>query len=150
MRRPTEPRSVRRARRQARAALAFCVVVWLVFCIVYTPIHLCLEPHSDGENPSTGTASAHSGDCVADERHDAGDHHERHSAEQHKFKVTQATRAIVADLIAVQLMEWVNPDEGCPQPQAVEFSGLSPPEFHCCWQFIFRTALPVRAPSLLS
>jgi hypothetical protein len=139
-----------RTGRKAWGAIRFFAALWMVFYIAYTPIHLYLEPHSDGGNASSGTAFAHSGDCVADDRHDDGDHHERHSAEQHKFKVTQPTRAIVAELVPVQLMEWVNPDRGCPQPQVVEFSGLSPPEFHCCWQFIFRAALPIRAPSLLS
>jgi hypothetical protein len=87
---------------------------------------------------STGTASGHSGDCVADDRHDDDDHDERHSAEQHKFKVTQPTRAIGAELMPLQALEWVDPHEGAPRPQVVEFSGLSPPEFHCAWQFIFR------------
>jgi hypothetical protein len=122
----------------------------MAFYIAYTPIHLYVEPHSDGANGSTGAASARSGDCYADNRHDGDDHHERHSAEQHKFKGTQPTRAIVAEMMPVPAMEWVNPDEGRPEPQLVEFSGLSPPEFSCSWQFIFRAALPVRAPSLLS
>jgi hypothetical protein len=92
----------------------------------------------------------HSGDCVAYDRHDGDDHHERHSAEQHKFKGTQPTRAMVDEMMPVQVIEWVDPREGCLRPQVVEFSGLSPPELHCCWQFIVRAALPVRAPSLLS
>jgi hypothetical protein len=122
----------------------------MVFYIAYTPIHLYLEPHSDGGKASTGAAFMHCGDCVAGDRHDGDDHDERHSAEQHKFKVTQPTRAIVAEMMPVQVVEWANPHEGCPQPQVFEFSGLSPPEFHRCWQFIFRAALPIRAPSLPS
>ncbi len=70
---------------------------------------------------SAGASSAHSGECLADDRHNADDHHERHSAEQHKFKVTQPTRGIVAEMMRVQLIEWVDPHKGCPQPQVVDF-----------------------------
>ena len=136
--------------RKAWGAVRFFAALWMAFYIAYTPIHLYLEPHVDGGSASSETACTHRGDRVADDRHGAGEHHERHSAEQHKFKVTQPTRAIAAEMVPVQLMEWVNLDNGCPQPKMVESSGLSPPEFHCCWQFLFRAALPVRAPSLLS
>ena len=150
MSRWTQRRWSGRTGRKAWGAVRFFAALWMVFYIAYTPIHLYLEPHSERGNASTGAPSTHSGDCVADDRHDDGDHHERHSAEQHKFKLRQPTRAIVAEMVSVQLMECVNSDEGCPQPLVVEFSGLSPPEFVHSWQFLFRAALPVRAPALLS
>ena len=139
-----------RTGRKAWGAVRFFAALWMVFYIAYTPIHLCLEPHSDGGNASTGAASAHSGDCVADDRQDGGDHHERHSAEQHKFKVTQPTRGMVVEMMPVQAVQWVEAERDCPMPEVVDVSDLSPPELARCWQFIFRAALPVRAPSLLS
>lgn len=139
----------KRTRRQASGALRLCAALWLVLSIVYTPIHLCLEPHLDSAGFRPG-AAAPVGDCVEDSGHDGDDHHERHPAAQHKFKVTQPTRALVAEMLPVEVTDWMGPGQGAPQPQVFGFSGLSPPEIPCSWQFLFRAALPVRAPSLLS
>jgi hypothetical protein len=57
---------------------------------------------------------------------------------------------MVVEMMPVQVVAWVDPQGSCPPPQVVEFSGLSPPELSRCWQFVFRAALPVRAPSLHS
>lgn len=131
-------------------ALQVFASLWVVLQIAYAPIHLYLEAHSDGADATAGAASVHRDNLIAVDAGDGDDHHGRHTAERHKFKVTQPMRAIVADLIPLQLMDWVNPDEGCPPPRVVEFSGLSPPELPRSWQFLLRAALPVRAPSLHS
>lgn len=134
----------------AWGALRFCAALWLVFYIAYTPIHLYLEPHCEHSHARAGDASAHSGDCVAWDTHEGDDQHERHPAAQHEFEVTQPTRPHMAPMLPVQALDLMNLHEHCPQPQVSGYSGLSPPEFSCPWQFIFRAALPVRAPSLLS
>jgi hypothetical protein len=47
-------------------------------------------------------------------------------------------------------VECMDAEKDCPPPPVFEFSGLAPPELLRSWQFFFRTALPVRAPSLFS
>ena len=140
----------KRTRRQASGVLRLCAALWLVVQIVYTPIHLYREPHSDEAEmsapPPVAAATAYEGD----EHQGSDEHHERHSAAQHKIKVLRSQRAPVAEMVPVQAVQWVEAERDCPSPQVLEFSGLSPPEFHCCWQFIFRAGLPVRAPYLLS
>jgi hypothetical protein len=122
----------------------------VVWAIAYTPIHVYVEPHSGDLDFSHGAASTGSDECVVEDAHNGHDHSHRHPAEQHKFQVTQPTRAMVAERMAVQAMEWVDSYAGCPQPQVVGFSGLSPPELPCSWQFVVRAALPIRAPCLLA
>lgn len=143
-------RRSRRTGHRFRGALRFCAALWMLFSVAYTPIHLYLEPHSDEADAGTTAAPSHAGALAATQGEDGNDHHGRHPAAQHKFKVTQSARAVVSEMMPTQAMEWVDPHEGCPQPQVVGFSGLSPPELSRSWQFIFRAALPVRAPSFLS
>lgn len=150
MSRATHARGTRRNRRTACAVLCFCTVLWLVLYIVYTPIHLWLEPHSHDADAWVPTRLAVGAASVDQQGHDGDDHHERHPAAQHKLKVTQPTRAPLAELVPVQPMPWAEAERTCPPVQVVEFSGLSPPELPRSWQFFFRAALPVRAPSLLS
>ncbi len=57
-------RRTRITRREARLALRFCVSVCLVFYIVYTPIHLYLEPHSE-EATISSTAAFGFGDRLS-------------------------------------------------------------------------------------
>ena len=138
------------ASRTAGAALRLCVGLWLVLQIVYTPIHLYRVPHSEEADFSApaplGTAAALDGD----EGHGGDGEHERHPAAQHKFKVLRSERAAMAGVFLAPAVECVEVAQDCPQPQVVNFSGLSPPELHRSWQFFFRAALPVRAPSLFS
>ena len=134
----------------AGAALRLCVGLWLVLQIVYTPIHLYQVPHAEEADFSTATPLASAAAFEGDEDQDSDGHHERHSAAQHKLKVLRSQRAPVAEMVSVTVAEWVVTEKDCPQPQVFGFSGLSPPELPRCWQFLFRTALPVRAPSVLS
>lgn len=139
-----------RTSRTAGTALRLCLGLGLVFYIVYAPIHLYLEPHSEDTDAWAPTRTAADAASVGQQDHDGDDHHARHPAAQHKLKVMQPTRAPVAEMAAVQPVQWVEPERACPPPQAFGFSGLSPPELPRCWQFVFRAALPVRAPSVLS
>jgi hypothetical protein len=134
----------------AGPALHLCVGLWLVLHIVYTPIHLYRVPHSDEADYGAAAPVAAAAACVGDEDHDGDGHHERHSAAQHKFKVVNPERLVVAQMLIVPAAEWASAETDCPRPQVFEFSGLSPPELPRCWQFLFRTALRVRAPSRLS
>ena len=150
MSRAAQPRGTGRSRRQAGAVLRVCAALWLVFYIVYTPIHLYREPHSESADISPGPTTGSMTDVVAADGHDGDDHHGRHPAAQHKFKVTQPTRAPIAEMAPVPAVQWVEAETACPQPRVFGFSGLSPPALSRCWQFFLRAALPVRAPSLLS
>ena len=132
--------------RSAGALLRLCAVLWLVVYIVYTPIHLCLEPHFEEAVCSATTAAS----CVGDADHDGDDHGDQHAAAQHKLKALRSARTVVAEIVLITAVEWVEAEKECPLPQVFEFSGLSPPELPRCWQFIFRAALPIRAPSVLA
>ena len=139
-----------RTSRAAGAALRLSVGLWLVLQIVYTPIHLYRVPHSEEADFSApaplGTAAALDGD----EGHGGDGEHERHPAAQHKFKVLRSERAAMPGVFLAPVVACAEVGQCCPQPEVVDFSGLSPPELSCCWQFFFRAALPVRAPSLPS
>jgi len=150
MTRAARPRGCRRACRQATAALRFCAALWLVFYTAYTPIHLYLEPHSNAADSWESALPAAAADWVADPGHEGDEHHERHPAAQHTLKVTQPVRVALAEMVPVQTVEWVHVEPDCSMPPVFGFSGLSPPELARCWQFFFRAALPVRAPSLIS
>ena len=139
-----------RTSHQAGALLRVCVAILLVVQIVYTPFHLLREPHSDEDEFSAASPLAATAAFAGAETSDGDGHHERHSAAQHKLKVVRSQRAPVAELGLVTVVECVVVEKDCPQPQMVDFSGLSPPELPRSWQFFFRAALPVRAPSLLS
>jgi hypothetical protein len=138
-----------RASRTAGCPLQFFVGLSLVCAIAYTPIHLYLEPHSQGSGVGTGTALAQCGECAVGAAHDGDNHDDRHCVQQHQL-VTLPTRALVAERMPVQAMKWVDGHEGFSHARVAGPLGLSPPEFCCSWQFLFRAALPVRAPSLFS
>jgi hypothetical protein len=143
-------RWIGRTSRKAGAALHLCVALLLVLQIVYTPIHLYQVPHSDEIDFSAAAPLASAAAFVGNEDQDGDGHHERHSAAQHKLKVLRSQRAPVAEIDWVTVVDWVVAEKDGPQPQVFSFSGLSPPELPRCWQFLFRAALPVRAPSVLS
>jgi hypothetical protein len=126
------------------------VVLWLVLQVVYTPIHLSLEPHSEEAEFSTAAPLAPTAVFAGAEGHEGDGHHERHPAAQHKFKVVKSERLVMGHFLAVVPVELMQSETDCPQPQVFGYSGLSPPALPRCWQFFFRTALPVRAPTLLS
>jgi hypothetical protein len=143
-------RGTGRTSRRAGAALRRCLALLLILQIVYTPIHLYLEAHSDEMVPSGAVCRASAADFVDGEGEEGDGHHERHSALQHTLKVLRSERAALPELVLVAVVECMDAEQDTPQPQVVDFSGLSPPELARCWQFFFRAALPVRAPSLIS
>jgi hypothetical protein len=66
------------------------------------------------------------------------------------MKALRAERAALAEMVLIPMAEWAQREETQPSAEVFEFSGLSPPELSRSWQFFFRAALPVRAPSLFS
>ncbi len=121
-------------------------MVWLV----YTPLHLYLEPHCHARHAaeaSSGvpdTPTIHNA-CAASEGH----HHE-HPASQHQLEVTPSGRLTSAPAATLMAKAWMEPETGGPRLPGFGFSGLSPPEITHAWQFLFRAALPARAPSCIS
>ena len=123
--------------------MRFCVAVWVVFQILYTPIHLCQVPHLDEGDLHAASAAAPGAVAAVlagDDDQDAHGHHERHPAAQHKFKVVSSERLVQVGVWLAPAVEWRDAEKACPQPPVFGFSGLSPPEFSSSWQFIFRAA----------
>ena len=58
MSRTIQRRWTGRTSRVAGAALRSCVALWLILQIVFTSIHLYLEPHSDAADLASSAASA--------------------------------------------------------------------------------------------
>lgn len=149
MSRAIHTRGTGEARRKAGEILRFGVALWLVFYLVYTPFHLYCVPHSDETQSSPSAPMAHAVALV-----DGGDHpeggHRDHSANQHKLKALRSDRAACADVMLVPVTVWMEAKSERPGRELPGFSGLSPPELHRGWQFLFRAALPVRAPSFIS
>ncbi|HWQ90794.1 MAG TPA: hypothetical protein VN673_03915 [Clostridia bacterium] len=139
-----------RTRHVVGAALRPLLAIYLMLHIVGTPIHLYLEPHSD----STGAYRMHTGiqvtSTIGYEADDSHSKHERHSASQHELQGLRTQRAPVADMENVRVAECLLLEKGRPEQQVLVSSGLSPPEIPRSWQFVFRAALPVRAPSFAS
>jgi hypothetical protein len=131
-------------------AVRFCVAVWLVLQFIYTPIHTYLEPHSEVADFKSSGESAGVAVLLSDGDHDGEGDHERHSAAEHQLKALRTQRAPAAEMVTLIVVEPVAAEKDRPQNQVCDFSGLSPPELPRGWQFLFRAALPVRAPSLLS
>jgi hypothetical protein len=150
MSRWTNKRWIGRAGRKVGEAPRFCFALYLMVQIVWTPIHLYLEPHSDLADTRSSGAEAQFRVLRGDDAHDDHSDHERHPAAQHDLKVLRTPQAQVAQVVMIRAEEWVAVEKECPLGRVSDFSGLSPPEIPRCWQFLFRAALPVRAPSLLS
>jgi hypothetical protein len=146
----TNRRWIGRTSRKAGEALRFCLALYLMLQIVCTSIHIYLEPHSDLVDSGSTEKAALVTVVMGDDGHDDDSDHERHPVTHHDLKALRTQRAPVAELVMTVIVAWVPAENDCPEPQAFEFSGLSPPEFTRSWQFLFRAALPVRAPSLLS
>lgn len=143
-------RSIAGTSRKAGEALRVCLALYLMLQIVCTSIHIYLEPHSDLVDSGSTERAALVTAVMGDDGHDDDSDHERHSATHHDLKALRTQRAPVAEMVMTVMEAWVPAEQDCPHPQVFEFSGLSPPEFPRSWQFLFRAALPVRAPSLLS
>jgi hypothetical protein len=138
------------ASRKAGAALRLCAALLLILQVVYLPIHLHLEPHTDAVEAGVIALLTPAASCVGDADHEGDDGHERHSASHHKLKALRAERAAPMNLVLLPVVECLAAEVDCPQPQVFACSGLSPPLLPRCWQFLFRAALPVRAPSFLT
>jgi hypothetical protein len=121
-------------------------MVWLF----YTPLHCHLEPRcharfaADARSCTPCTPTIHNA-CAASEGH----HHE-HPNSQHQIELTQSGRPTSAPAATLVAKVWTEPESDGPRPPGFGLSGLSPPEITHAWQFLFRAALPARAPSCVS
>jgi hypothetical protein len=145
-----EKRRIGRISRTFGLFARFSTALLLVIQVVYTPIHIMRVPHSDEADIIATSPLAIAAAYLVDEDQDGDGHHERHAASQHKLKVLRSERLVMGQIFVASAVPFVDAAQNYPKPPMVEFSGLSPPEFTHCWQFIFRAALPVRAPSIPS
>lgn len=124
--------------------------MWLVVWLVYTPLHLHLEPHSHEvfAHPPTSQTPSLASVSDASPASDADDH--EHPAYQHQLKLAQSNRLASVPVVFLMTVVWMALEQDCPHSPDFGFSGLSPPELTHSWQFLFRAALPVRAPSFAS
>ena len=150
MSRAIQRRWTGRNSREVGAVLRFWAALLLVFHILYTPIHLYRVPHSEEADFSAAAPLESAAAFVGDEGHEGDGDHERHPAAQHKFKALRSERAALAEVFLAPAVACADVGQDCLQPQVFGFSGLSPPELLRCWQFLFRAALPVRAPCRIS
>lgn len=136
--------------RKTCASSHLCLALLIILQIVYTPIHLHQVPHVD-DAPFDALGATTPDVVFAEDDHDGDDHRDhRHPAMQHKFKGVSPERLVIGQMELMPSLEWAEPEADHPQPHLFGFSGLSPPELSVSWRFIFRAALPVRAPSFLS
>jgi hypothetical protein len=108
----------------------------------------------------------HTHDDSADEAHDADSHdsHEHDAdADNHAAAdglcLVSSGKVSPAKLVAVAALPWLVAAtvlSGAETPSSLQRHsgpsppGVAPPELSHCWQFSFRAALPVRAPSFVS
>lgn len=144
-----KPQWTRHASRQTGVVPRICLAILLIYNILYTPIHLHRMPHSHGADFHGAVTSVPAALWRAAEGHD-DDHHPPHPAAQHKLNLVKTERLIWEWLWVIPVTAWLDPQNCRPALQKFDFSGLSPPELICGWQFFFRAALPVRAPSSVS
>ena len=139
-----------RTGRKLGVALPFGMAFWLLVQVVYTPIHILQESHTDELSFNGTTRRASTAVSVSDDDQDEDGHAGEHSAEQHKLKALRSGRLVLNPAVLVLAVQWVDTTQDDPQPPMFAFLSRAPPELHRSWQFIFRTALPIRAPSILS
>jgi hypothetical protein len=99
------------------------------------------QVHADHEADSS---SSHEHDA---DNHEAADGHCALSSTRISVPLPDAVAAPV--LICLLDVRASQPHVGL-QPSGLPPPGTAPPQLSHCWQFSFRTALPVRAPSLIS
>lgn len=134
--------------RPAPARLRLLGALWVIAGLLYTPVHLALELHSDGSESAHGGASPDRATLASPDDH--GGHHACHAAAQHPSQTTMAARLEVVKVAEFLVLSWVNLAYEQPRPRRLCFSGLSPPPHARCWQFLVRAALPARAPTRLA
>ena len=129
------------------------VVLWLVCHLLYTPIHLLLESHAEEVHPVEAASRAAAVACLDRDDSHGDDYHEWHPASQHSFEAVNSSRLVVPSTLVIVTMPWLEAVEGFSEPQeppGCRGQGPAPPELVRGWQFHFRAAPPVRAPSVPS
>jgi hypothetical protein len=97
----------------------------------------------------------------ADQDQDSDGSHE-HDAENHEaadgkcalasthVSVPMPQTVAIPFLFCALGLDWSSELHAAPHPSGLAPPGAAPPQFSHRWQFSFRTALPARAPSLIS
>jgi hypothetical protein len=148
-----QPHQPRRLRPRAASGWRGLVVIGLVCHLLYTPIHLVLESHSDDVSPIRTASAPTTQACLDynDSHQDA--HHEWHPSFQHNCEAINCSPLVVRSTLTVVVMPWREAVEGISQlqePPDGRWHGLAPPGLVRTWQFHTRAAPPVRAPAVLS
>ncbi len=95
----------------------------------------------------------HDADASGSHEHDA-DNHE--AADGNYASTSSHISAPLPDAVAMPMLfcaprlNWVSELHVAPPPSGLAPPGTAPPQLSHYWQFSFRTALPARAPSLIS
>lgn len=104
-------------------------------------IHDQHDQHDDHDDPSSGSHAHHTDD------HEVADGHCLLSSTDVSLPVPAVT---LTPLLICLLGIDGEPELGGPCTSGLAPPGVAPPELALSWQFFFRAALPVRAPSLAS
>jgi hypothetical protein len=133
--------------RGACAAVRWCLSLWLLAGLAGNSLHVSLAPHSHSAH---GAALPSAAACEVTQEENGGHHHDCHAASHDEFKLTSSKRPAPDRAELKQPLARFAPIvRPSPLPAANGY-GLSPPELSRSWQFFFRAALPVRAPSFLT
>jgi len=100
------------------------------------------EHHADHDSDSPGSHEHNS------DNHEAADGKCALSSTQVRVPVPDAVAFPM--LICSAGFDWASEPDVEPQPSGLAPPGTAPPQYAHCWHFSFRTALPARAPSLIS
>jgi hypothetical protein len=123
---------------------AFMVAAWLPASShsLLEYAGLIHERHADHDTDSSGS---HEHDS---DNHEAADG--KFASSSCHVSVPQPDAVAMPMLFCVLGLNWVSELHVERQPSGLAPPGTAPPQFSHCWQFSFRTALPARAPSLIS
>lgn len=95
----------------------------------------------------------HDADSDGSHEHDADNHEAadgRCALSSTHVSVPQPNAVALPMLFCALGLDWASELHVEPQPSGLAPPGTAPPQFSHRWQFSFRTALPARAPSLIS
>ena len=140
-----------RTSRTAGRVQRFFATIGLVLQILYTLFHVCQEAHLDCAAFSVPDSKVSSGvSSIGCDDQDPSGSHEQHSSVEHKIEVPRSQRLAMAVVLALPAAQAVDPEPDAAPSYAYSLCSRAPLHLSGCWQFVYRTALPVRAPSLLS
>jgi hypothetical protein len=108
-------------------------------------IHERHADHADHADHDTDSSGSHEHDT---ENHEAADGN--YASPSPHISVPMPDAVAMPMLFCALRWNWVSELHVAPPPSGLAPPGTAPPQFSHNWQFSFRTALPARAPSLIS